>query len=156
MARGRKKVELPGNLRGVLAKNVQTVMEKVPALGSQPKLATKGIGQTTVGRIARAETAVNLDNLEELAAKIKVQPWQLLVPNLDPTKIPALRGQYSLEEGEAMSRLQKALPRWRRYVMSLAMETDHAKQQLFLDMFTEHVPDERVAEAYGKPGEKKP
>lgn len=54
-----------------------------------------------------------------------------------------------LAEAEAIKRLRDALPEWRRYVISLAMTTDQAKQRLFLDMLSDHVPDHVVEEAYG-------
>lgn len=52
-------------------------------------------------------------------------------------------------EGLAIKNLRDALPEWRRYVTSLAMTTSKERQQLFLDMLQQHVPDETVAKAFG-------
>lgn len=144
MAKRRKKVDLPDNLRGVLATNLETILTKVVALNSQPKIAAKGkIGQSSVGRVFRAEVAVNLDNVEALAKAANVAPWQLLVPDLDPTRPPTLGAGMAIEEGEALSRLKDALPGWRAYVLSLAMMSK-TQQKLFLDSMREAVPDEVV------------
>lgn len=53
-----------------------------------------------------------------------------------------------LEEAEAMKRLQKADPDWRRYVLSLAM-VDRAQQDLLLHTMRQAVPDYQVEKAFG-------
>lgn len=156
MARHRKNIEIPENLRGVLARNLATVMENVPALGSQSKIAEKAkIGQTTVGRIARTEVSATIDNIEALARAIHVQPWQLLVPGLNPVAPPTLGNALPTDEMNALLTLRSAIPEWRRYVLALAMSADKQKQRLFLDMLSGHMPDEKVAAAYGKPDRRK-
>jgi len=55
------------------------------------------------------------------------------------------------EEAHAVRRLRKALPAYRAYVLSLALTESHEKQQLFLDIMREHVPDRRSEETYGLP-----
>lgn len=55
----------------------------------------------------------------------------------------------NIEEAHAIRRLRKALPAYRAYVLSLALMESHEKQQLFLDIMREHVPDKEVAKAYG-------
>lgn len=147
MAKRRKVVDLPENLRGTLARNLETILTKVPALNSQPKIAAKGkLGQSSVGRVFRAEVAVNIDNVEGLAKAANLQPWQLLVPDLDPHRPPSLGAGLAIEEGEALSRLRGAIPGWRAYVLSLASMT-HSQQKLFLDSMREAVPDSWVEEA---------
>lgn len=54
--------------------------------------------------------------------------------------------QIRLEEGEAILRLRKALPDWRRYVLGLAMVDNQTTQQLLLDTMRQAVPDRRVEE----------
>lgn len=124
MAKRRKNVALPGNLRGTLARNLETVMQKVPALGSQPKIAVKGkLGQSSVGRVLRAEVAVNLDNLEGLAKAANLKPWQLLVPELDPMNPPRIdaRGLKN-DELELLAKYREASGLWQislRYMAGL-------------------------------------
>lgn len=55
----------------------------------------------------------------------------------------------NIEEAHAIRRLRKALPAYRAYVLSLALMESHEKQQLFLDIMREHVPDREVEKAYG-------
>ena len=55
----------------------------------------------------------------------------------------------NIEEAHAIRRLRKALPAYRGYVLSLALMESHEKQQLFLDIMREHVPDREVEKAYG-------
>lgn len=99
MAKRRKNVDLPNNVRGVLARNLEVIMAKVPALGSQPKIAGKGkLAPSSVGRAFRAEVAVNIDSLEGLAEAANLEPWQMLVPGLDPLNPPKLEGSGSERE----------------------------------------------------------
>lgn len=55
----------------------------------------------------------------------------------------------ALEEAEAMRRLQKALPAWRRYVLGLAMVDSEQAQELLLTTMRQAVPDYDVRRAYG-------
>lgn len=99
-------MELPDNLRGLLARNLETLMEKVPALDSQPKISDKGkFSQSTAGRVLRAESALNLDNLEALAKAANLDPWQLLVPGLDPINKPELA--LSKSERESLAKIRQ-------------------------------------------------
>lgn len=54
-----------------------------------------------------------------------------------------------LEEAEAMKRLQKAAPDWRRYVLGLAM-VEKTQQELLLHTMRQAVPDYKVEDAYGR------
>lgn len=90
---------------------------------------------------------LKLDNLFKISDVLGVEARWLA------TGEGAKLRKLEIEEGEAVSRLRDAIPKWRSYVLSLAMIRDRARQQLFLDMLSEHVPDETVATAYGKPGE---
>ena len=57
--------------------------------GATEAAGTK-IGKSTVGRICLGKTPVNLDYVEVLARVFNLQPWQLLVPGLNPANLPAL------------------------------------------------------------------
>lgn len=87
---------------------------------------------------------LKLDNLFKIADALGVEArWLGTGEGIKLKKL-------EIEEGEAITRLRDALPAWRRYVLSLAMTADHSRQQLFLDMLSEHVSDDKVAAAYGK------
>lgn len=123
---------------------------------TQQQLADKS--HCTKGAVSQWEKGnvvnLRLERLFEVADALGVEARWLAI-GVGPRYRAAKGVAVELEEGEALSRLRGALPKWRAYVLSLAMTKDHKKQQLFLDMLSEHVPDEAVAEAYGHPGEKK-
>jgi transcriptional regulator with XRE-family HTH domain len=158
MAKTRKKLELPTGLRGALARNLATIMDRSPAFDSQPKIAAKSkIGQSTIGRILRAEVPVTLDNLEALAKGLTLEPWQLLVPGLDPSRPPKL-GEASLptDEREVLELYRGASSRWKiaiKYMAGLRHEAqqEEAGSYILSKIFATPVPDRRVEEAYGRP-----
>jgi hypothetical protein len=96
----------------ILAKNLKALMEANArrGLGTQMAVAEatrhKGaaIDQTTVSRILRAEVKVQLDTLEAIARAFEVEPYQLLIPGLNPKNPQILRSLSPTEE-----RLYKAL-----------------------------------------------
>ena len=69
----------PSALRKMVAGNVRSLRKSLRV--SQEKLAEEaGLHRTYVGSIERAERNVSLDNIERIAAALRVQPWQLLKP----------------------------------------------------------------------------
>jgi transcriptional regulator with XRE-family HTH domain len=68
---------VPGRLREVLAANLR---RRRAELGlSQEDLAHEaGLHRTFVGAVERSERNISLDNIERLAAALKVDPWELL------------------------------------------------------------------------------
>jgi len=75
--------------RDVIARNLSNLMEVTPHLNSQPKVAARsGLGQTSIGRILRKEAGATIDSLDLIARAFGVEPWHLLVPNLDPARLP--------------------------------------------------------------------
>jgi transcriptional regulator with XRE-family HTH domain len=76
----------------VLAENLASLMAAHTDLGSNPKLGTKAkLGTGTIARLRTAEVNANLETLEALASAFDVQPWELLVPGLDPKNRPTLK-----------------------------------------------------------------
>lgn len=76
----------------VLASNIRRLLR----LGNESgvsKLIKLGISNGNAQRALKGETAIGLDVLAQLAAKLGVQPWQLLVEDLDPDELPTLRQQ---------------------------------------------------------------
>lgn len=113
------------------------------------------ITQPSVSELESGETKeISGPTLIAIAAALRVRP-EWLVTGKEPKEPTSDVVDYRLEEALAVKTLREALPEWRRYVLSLANTTDQRRQRLFLDMLSEHVPDEKVAAAYGKPGEKK-
>lgn len=79
----------------VLARNLDWLMESHPELNSQLKLSrVSGVGQSTVGRIRRAEVSATVDNIYRLGKPFGVTPSQMLDPRL-----PQLRGASGAQMG---------------------------------------------------------
>lgn len=75
----------------VLAANVQRLMDYIGE-GTQTGLekATK-VPQKTISRALNQENSPQLATIEDLARGCGLEPWQLLVPGLDPKNPPTLR-----------------------------------------------------------------
>ena len=72
----------------VVAENLSKLRKKTGI--SQHRLAGSDMSQSTVGRILSAAVSAGIDNIESLSQRFDLQPWQLLVPNLDPDRPPRL------------------------------------------------------------------
>jgi transcriptional regulator with XRE-family HTH domain len=76
----------------VLGDNLRALMAANPELGSNPKLAAKTrLGTGTISRMKNGAVDANLDTLERIAAAFGVEPWQLLVPGIEPGNLPTLQ-----------------------------------------------------------------
>lgn len=51
------------------------------------------VPKSTIDRAWHCRSMARLDTLGEVAAGLKVQPWQLLVPDMDPKEMPTLSGE---------------------------------------------------------------
>ena len=124
------------------------IRERREDLGMKPADLSRAAG-CSISAVMQWESNktknLKLDNLFKIADALGLEARWLAIGTGVKLK------QLEIEEGEAVSRLRDSLPKWRRYVLSLAMIKDHKRQELFLDMLSEHVPDEVVAAAYGKP-----
>lgn len=83
--------------RAILSKNlralIDTAREGDPRLGAIRKVAEASGGKLTngtVGRIAAGTHTTDIDTLADLAEVFGLQPWQLLVENLNPKALPRL------------------------------------------------------------------
>ena len=88
----------------ILAANVRALMQANPSLKTQGAVADAtrraglAIDQKTVGRVLKASHAVQLDTVQALAAAFGVEPYQLLIPGLDPKNPQILRALSKAEE----------------------------------------------------------
>lgn len=91
-------------IKEVLAQNLNALMAASEDLGTtmavEQATAKRScrIGKSTVHRIRKAETPVNLEYVEVLAKVFGVAPWQLLIPGLDPKNPQVLRSMNPAEE----------------------------------------------------------
>jgi hypothetical protein len=79
----------PNNTKAVLWENVQSLMlRKYHKENLWAFCKFVGIGPATGTRIKEQRTSVGMDVIEKIADKFDLQPWHLLVPNLDPANPP--------------------------------------------------------------------
>ena len=71
----------------ILGDNIRAMIDKDSSSVRAWALSRK-LDQKKVDRLVKAETAVSLDTLDEIAAAVGLQPWQLLVAKLDPLHPP--------------------------------------------------------------------
>jgi len=68
-----------------------------------------GIGTATAARLKSKATNTRVGTIEAIARKaFKIEPWQLLVPGLDPDRLPGVPKKPSREDLEAVQRLVQA------------------------------------------------
>lgn len=97
------------DLREVVSENIRSLMAAHPVLTSQSEIARHcEIPQRTVGRIINCETQANLGSIVGIATAFGIEPWQLLVPGLNPEKPPHL-SFLTIEEANALQALSKAV-----------------------------------------------
>lgn len=78
-------------LKKVVAENIRALLGiQEGARGATSALLALGIANGDATRALKGETSIGLDKLAELAEKLKVQPWQLCVPDLDPNRLPSV------------------------------------------------------------------
>lgn len=79
----------PSKALTVLAQNLGRLMDSrqktQPAIAKQAK-----IDQKTIWRIVHMTNEPALDKLEKIAGVFDLEAWQLLIPNLDPERLPEL------------------------------------------------------------------
>jgi transcriptional regulator with XRE-family HTH domain len=76
---------LAGNLNALIGPGRRFSSNDVAARAS-------GVGRSTIDRARKAEVALRLDNLEQLALAVKAEPWQLLVEQFNVENPPILEG----------------------------------------------------------------
>jgi len=70
--------------KAVLWANVSTLMRAQYGKENLTRMAKEAaIGPATASRIKEQKTSVGLDVVDTLAALFKIEPWQLLVPQLE-------------------------------------------------------------------------
>jgi hypothetical protein len=83
--------------RRVIAANVRRLMDRADGspvteqdLARMARRAGHTLSQSTINRILNARVSCGVDHLEILASLFGLEPWQLLVPELDPHDPPVL------------------------------------------------------------------
>jgi hypothetical protein len=79
--------------REVLSTNLRALMQARPDLGTIKKVATaskSNLSNGKIGRIYAASHTTDIDTLQALSSVFGVEPWQLLVPDMNPLALPRL------------------------------------------------------------------
>lgn len=78
--------------RAILAANIRTLIDAGTPSGRHPSVRAwalgKGLDVRLIDRLVKGQHAVTLDNLERVAEACGLQPWQLLLEDLDPKAPP--------------------------------------------------------------------
>ena len=78
--------------RDILAGNLRRIIEHWTPPGERYSVRawalSKGIDVRLIDRLTKGQHAVTLDKLQEVADACGLEPWHLLVPQLDPTNKP--------------------------------------------------------------------
>lgn len=94
--------------RQVLAANLKALMASHPSLDTFTKIVEAGgPSNGTLDRMRRMTAGASIDQLDTLAKVYGLEPWQLLVPNLDPTNPPML-ATISKQQLEMLERIKQA------------------------------------------------
>lgn len=86
----------PPPIRAVLAANLRALMSRQHPEMTEHELARLAkrhggeLSQSTVHWMLHGQTSCGVDHLATLAMVFELEPWQLLVPDLDPTDPPVL------------------------------------------------------------------
>lgn len=79
------------DIKKVVAENVRALLGKTNGeRGATAALIKLGIPNGDATRVLQGETSIGLDKLAQIAGKLRVQPWQLMTPDLDPMRLPSL------------------------------------------------------------------
>lgn len=74
----------------VLVQNLQACMASNRGPTTQDGIP--GVAQATIGRILKGESkAARLDTIAKIAKAYGLEPWQMLVPGMDPGNPPVLQ-----------------------------------------------------------------
>lgn len=77
------------SLRDVVSSNIAKIMDNPDSPLTQAEVGKRsGLPQRTVGRLKNGSTAASLTTLGAISKGLGVEPWQLLVPDLDPSNPP--------------------------------------------------------------------
>jgi hypothetical protein len=78
------------DLKEVVRANVRALLGLKEREKGITRLKEKGIGQGTAQAVLDGSRELRIETITRLADGLHVQPWQLLVPNLDPERLPTL------------------------------------------------------------------
>lgn len=150
-------------LKSILGTNVLRIRSarglSQPGVSAAAKHAGLDVGQTTVGRVERAVHAADIETIEALGRGLGVEPWQLLIPGLDPAAPPSINEDaLPADERQLLRDYRAASDSWKLTLRLMArLEPDdqpqfsHDVNILMAQIFgRDPVPNHVVEKAYGE------
>lgn len=84
-------VSEPTDLKPILWANLEALMDARWGKENLTKLAKEsGVGGATISRIKQQNTSCGIDVVAAMANTLGVEPWQLLVRDMNPASLPRL------------------------------------------------------------------
>jgi hypothetical protein len=74
--------------RTILAANLRRMIDRSGLPSNRAWSKKMGLNVRMIDRLLGGENAVTLDKIEEIARTVGLEPWQLLLPDLDPSEPP--------------------------------------------------------------------
>ena len=99
--------------KAILWENISTLMKQHYGKENLGRVAREsGVGAATLTRIKEQNTSVGMDHIDKLSKALKVEPWQLISPNLAVAPVdtaqPAMKD--IAPEIQAVIELMQAIP----------------------------------------------
>lgn len=129
----RVKREAKDKVVAVLADNLGKIMSARKYTQTDLQGVTR-VPQRTISRVLRKDNAARIDSIEAIAHGCDLEPWQLLVPKMDPKRPPEL-----CHPGHEHP------PRWTEIILQIAElleQHSEAAQRRVLDLLEEMTPKE--------------
>lgn len=83
--------KIPDEIRGVLDENLRRLIDHHEKLRQHRKIRGNAkIGGGTIEGITKGIRSTTIDNVAKVARAFGLEPWQFLVPDLDPENLPRL------------------------------------------------------------------
>jgi hypothetical protein len=99
------------DMRGILAANLSRMIDASSRNRQRPSLRAwalaKGLNVRMIDRLTKRQHAITLDKLQEIADACGLQPWQLLIEDLDPHNPP--EATVTAEDRALLDRLRHLL-----------------------------------------------
>ncbi len=81
---------MAADIKLIIRSNVRALLGLEEGQSGVQKLIDMGIPTGNAQRVLSGIASVGVDTLDQVAGALGVQPWQLMVPNLDPANLPTV------------------------------------------------------------------
>lgn len=82
------------DLKLTIRANIRRLLHLTDGESGVAQVMKLGFSNGTAQSLLAGETSIGVDVLAKVAAALRVEPWQLCVPGLDPERMPSLEPQH--------------------------------------------------------------